>query len=221
LDIIDTGTGIPESAQEKIFEPFRQVNEGMARPFDGIGLGLTITRKFVHLLRGNIEVQSTVGEGSTFTVKFPLSKKPAAYETNQGPLLIKKTPLNGKKLHKILLVENDIPTVGLLQMFLKDKYDIDYATDGDAAVKLAGQYMYDAVLMDIALGFGINGIEAAKKILEIPGYSEIPMIAVTAFAMAGDKEYLLSQCFTHYLAKPFDKTAINTFLNRILKKRAS
>ncbi|MGE5796794.1 MAG: ATP-binding protein [Ignavibacteria bacterium] len=217
LDVIDTGTGIPESAQEKIFEPFRQANEGLARPFDGIGLGLTITRKFVHLLKGKIEVQSTVGEGSTFTVKFPLSSKFQGNNNNHEAAIIKQLPVNGKKkIHKLLLVENDIPTIGMIQMFLKDRYDLDYATDGDTAIKLAGSNKYEAVLMDIALGFGINGIQAAKKIISLPGYSEIPMIAVTAYAMAGDKEYLLSQCFTHYLAKPFDKTSINKFLNRIL-----
>ncbi|HVO72404.1 MAG TPA: hybrid sensor histidine kinase/response regulator, partial [Ignavibacteriaceae bacterium] len=217
LDVSDTGTGIPKGAQDKIFEPFRQANEGLSRPFDGVGLGLTITKKFVQLLKGKIEVQSSVGKGSTFTVKFPLSQKTPSLINNQAALLLKQLPENGRKnLRKILLVENDIPTVGMIQMFLKDKFDIDYATDGDTAVKLAACNKYEAVLMDIALGFGINGIEAAKQIISLPGYSGIPMVAVTAYALAGDKEYLLSQCFTHYLAKPFDKSSISRLLNRIL-----
>ncbi len=218
LDIIDTGIGIPESASEKIFEPFRQANEGLSRPFDGVGLGLTITRKFVALLRGKIEVQSCYGEGTTFTVKFPLVSK-ILVPGNGFDKALKNTLLTAedrKKVSKILLVENDIPTVGMIRMFLKDNYDVDHAVDGSTAIKMAVSNKYEAVLMDIALGLGINGIEAAKKIISLPGYSEIPMIAVTAYAMAGDKEYILSHCFTHYLAKPFDKTALNALLKKVL-----
>ncbi|MFZ0453180.1 MAG: PAS domain S-box protein [Ignavibacteriaceae bacterium] len=213
IEIEDTGIGIQSEDIEVIFEPFRQLSEGNARSFEGTGLGLTITKKFVELLGGNIFVQSRPGTGSKFTVKFP-SIAPAEYKNNVvEEKEIKMVERKGK--YSLLLVENDVPSIDIIKIYLQEGYTVDFALDGLTALQMVGKKKYDAVLMDIDLGFGMNGLEVTQKIKELKSYENVPIIAVTAYAMLGDREKFLSAGCTHYIAKPFDKIALIDLLEGI------
>jgi CheY-like chemotaxis protein len=119
-------------------------------------------------------------------------------------------------LPKLLLVEDDSRTRNVIQAALKKICQLDLAEDGETAIKLARINKYPVILMDIALGYGINGIETTKIIRKYPGYKNTPIVALTAFAMAGDKEIFLSQGMTHYFPKPFNIMDLRKFIIEIL-----
>ncbi|HZW39874.1 MAG TPA: PAS domain S-box protein [Ignavibacteriaceae bacterium] len=221
IKIIDTGIGIPDEAKEIIFEEFRQVSEGLNRQFEGTGLGLTITKKIVTLLKGKIEVNSELGKGSEFIVYLPYEENTASgktiVQTLVNPSLQNKSEAKNN-LPSVLLVENDSINRTVMNLFLNKICKIDLADNGEHSVALAKKNKYAAILMDINLGTGINGLEAAKEIKSIPGYEEVPIVAVTAYAMVGDKERFLANGCTHYISKPFDKETIVNLMSSIMIK---
>lgn len=121
-----------------------------------------------------------------------------------------------EKNSNILLVENDFYSQKVIELFLRKDYSIDYAEDGLTAVEKVKQKKYAAVLLDIELGHGINGIDVIKRIRRIPEYKDVPIIAVTANALIGDREKYLSQGFTHYIAKPFSRDELLSLLKNII-----
>jgi CheY-like chemotaxis protein len=121
-------------------------------------------------------------------------------------------------LPKILLVEDDRLTRKLIKAGLKKVCEVDFAEDGETAIKLARKTIYPIILMDIALGYGLDGIETTKIIRKIPEYKKIPIVAVTAFAMVGDKEIFLSQGMTHYFPKPVKILDLKILIIELLKE---
>jgi len=219
VKIIDTGIGIPEEVHEKVFEPFRQVSEGLSRHYEGTGLGLTVTKKFVELMSGSISLQSRVGLGSTFTVTFPDSgRRRKLTPDNQGAVATKSKSFELSFKPNILLVEDDKVNADIIRAYLNPFTNIEHVMDGADAIKSAKIKQYDAILMDINLK-GIDGIEAMSRIKELGDhYKKIPMIAITAYAMLGDREKFLSIGFTHYVSKPFTRDQLLDLLDNIFKK---
>ncbi|BDQ03315.1 MAG: hypothetical protein KatS3mg037_1890 [Ignavibacterium sp.] len=219
IRVKDTGIGIPKDKLDIIFEEFRQASEGLARNFEGTGLGLSITKKFVQLLGGKIFVESQVGLGSTFTVVLPYSPSTkSASETKTTDersirdQILGRTPKERKSL---LIVENDRINAAVIEAYVKKDYDVEVVGRGEDAVKKASEKQYDAILMDINLGSGINGVEATQQIRKIKGYEKTPIVAVTAFALKGDKEEFLAKGCSHYISKPFTQPQIIALLNEI------
>lgn len=219
IRIKDTGIGIPKDKLDVIFEEFRQASEGLARNFEGTGLGLSITKKFVQLLGGKIFVESQVGIGSVFTVVLPYN--PSSNQLGEikhkderviREQILSRTPKERKSL---LIVENDRINAAVIEAYVKKDYNVEVVGRGEDAVKKASEKQYDAILMDINLGSGINGIEATQQIRKIKGYETTPIVAVTAFALKGDKEEFLSKGCTHYISKPFTQPQIISLLNEI------
>jgi PAS domain S-box-containing protein len=210
LRIIDTGVGVAEEDRRVIFEEFRQASEGMGRTYEGAGLGLTLASKIVELMRGRIELTSELGEGSTFAVVLP------AKRAERSPRPVESAPReraaeNGKRL---LLVEDNEMNVELAEIYLKDRFEVHATTTAEDAVKMASTRRYDAVLMDINLGAGADGVEAMKRIREIEGYESAPIVAVTGYAMPADEERFLEDGFTAYLAKPFKQRGLLRVIER-------
>jgi len=221
IKIKDSGIGIQESRQKIIFEEFRQASEGVNRQYEGSGLGLTITKRFTELQGGRIYLESKVGKGSTFILQFPECR--IEDEHIKSPLHQKKniTGFNNEynikvKLPDVLLVDDDQLTIDSAQMALKDVCKIEHAVNGHEALDKTNGKVFDAVLMDINLGAGLNGLEATREIRKNPSYSEIPIVALTAYALDGDKERFLQGGCTHYLSKPFDKESLINLMNIIL-----
>lgn len=215
VDIIDTGIGIRKESQEVIFEEFRQESEGMSRRFEGTGLGLTLSKKMIEQLHGKIMLESTEGVGSKFTVVIPITASGKPDKTEEkvvSPLLPNTTSSKNKK---ILVVEDNEVNLELFKLFLMDVHLAECARNGIDALKQLEKDKFDLILMDINLGVGLNGIDVAKEILSKYGSSAPPMIAVTGYAMGGDKDTLLSVGFSGYLSKPFGREALLNEIDRI------
>jgi PAS domain S-box-containing protein len=205
--VSDSGIGIASEYQKIIFEPFRQVSEGLSRNFTGSGLGLTLTKKFVELLNGTISVSSKEGFGSTFIVTFPFSQGKSKMDTGKSE---QESPekINGNQKRTILLVEDDVVNAQIVCAYLNPYFNIDHVLDGQTGIDYCRNKNYDAVLMDIALK-GISGTVAMKEIKKLStNYLSIPIIAITAYAMLGDRESFLAEGFSHYISKPFTRSQL-------------
>ena len=223
IKVMDTGIGIAEEDHEMIWEEFRQASEGMGRSFEGTGLGLTITKRFVEKLYGSIAVESKLGQGSTFTVMLPRfaftahdSYGEPAQESAMETTLISRVPSG--KTAEILYVEDDVIAVDLVKRFLSDMCTIDYVMTSDDALNAVQQKKYDAILMDINLGKGRDGLDTTRLIKQFDTYKNVPIVAITAFAMLGDKEEFLAAGCSHYISKPFDKIELVSLMEKVLIK---
>ncbi len=121
-------------------------------------------------------------------------------------------------LPKVLVVEDDLLSIEVIKIVLKDICELDFAENGFKAIDFAKGIKYALILMDVGLGYGINGMEATQEIRKIDGYSNTPVVALTAYAMAGDKEKFLSQGMTHYLSKPYEVKDLQNLVKSILKE---
>ena len=212
LKVIDTGIGISLENQQIIFEEFRQASEGLGRNYEGTGLGLAITKKSVELMGGTIEVESQLEKGSTFIVKLPLANN---FNIGNNNIHSSGTK-NSSSKQKILFVENDQFSQDFVKLSLKNLFDVDIAESGEEALKKIKEYSYNIILMDIGLGKGMDGIMATKEIRKVNPYQNIPIIAVTAFAMKGDKEKILSEGLNDYISKPFTRKEIIDLISKNL-----
>ncbi|MGQ9798713.1 MAG: hybrid sensor histidine kinase/response regulator, partial [Ignavibacterium sp.] len=173
IKIKDTGIGIPPESISKIFEEFRQGSEGLDRKFDGTGLGLTLTKKFVEVLDGKIQVECEVDKGSIFTISFPITEteKLQLNSGNQSNFDISnKANINFKVKPNILLVENDDASIELTQLFLKDVCELDVVANSEQAIESTKTKNYNVILMDINLGRGLSGLDVTQKIRSQSGY---------------------------------------------------
>ena len=196
----DTGIGIPPSAQDHLFQPFSQSDASMARRFGGTGLGLSICKNLVEMMGGRIWVESQVGKGSTFyfTVRLPLAKElPADFDAPVAVSAAACTQL------RILLVEDNPANQKLATYILQDRgHLVEVAGDGLEALCLTEQNNYDVILMDVQMP-GMNGLEATAAIRKREnGGSRVPIIAMTAHAMKGDRDRCLAAGMDGYLSKP-------------------
>ena len=215
LKIQDTGIGIPADKRELIWDEFRQVSEGISRSFEGAGLGLSITRKFVGKMGCEIFLEkSEVDVGSIFTVLFPVDEK-IFQRAKMKEYVRENASVYCSNLPKLLYVDDDQMSLDIVKAFTTGKYNVEFAHTGKEGIEKAENNIYDAILMDINLGTEMNGIEATKIIHEIPGYKEIPIVAITAFAMVGDKEEFYANGCTFYLSKPFEKNELLNLLKEV------
>lgn len=219
IKVKDTGIGIPENKQDIVFEPFRQVSEGYDRFYEGVGLGLTITKKYTELMGGKISLESQVGKGSTFIIKFPETKpsieKEEKINNTEKQEKIKKGNIKFFPDKKVLLVEDDEENIITIKYILKDICNIDIAFSGYEALSLIKKENYDLILMDIGLK-ELDGIQTTKIIRQLEKYKNIPIVALTAFAMIGDKERFLEAGCSHYISKPFAPKDLIELVSRLL-----
>lgn len=218
LKVQDTGVGIPKSKQEMIWQEFRQVSEGMNRSFEGTGLGLTITKKYLEILNGTVLLESELGKGSTFTIIIPIQKTKTQQIEKKVPILmntkINETVPQSRK-PKILYVEDDAIALSYVEKVLRTFYEIDTAFNANIALELVNKNKYEAMLLDINLGKGIDGVELMQLIRKNSDYEKLPIVAVTAYAAESDRLEFLSKGFTHYLSKPFTSVDLRGVLSKI------
>lgn len=221
VSVKDTGIGISQENIEIIFEEFRQISEGLNRTFEGSGLGLALVKKMINLIGGRIEVKSVQGAGSEFIVHFPAVKTQSDvdFETS-STFVTEESSICETELPSILLVEDNEINTAVVVNFLNKYCAIDQAETGEIAVQLAEANKYELILMDINLGSGIDGVEAARQIRNLNGYENIPIVAVTGYAMASDKKKILSQGFDYHIAKPFTKDELIELTSRIIPSAA-
>jgi PAS domain S-box-containing protein len=213
IHVEDTGIGISKENQALIFEEFRQVSEGYGRAYEGSGLGLSVSRKFALALGGEITLHSTGGSGSCFTLLLP--RRDRQSDNAVQPSELSAFAVDGRSF-SILLVEDDAASRQYIHSILSPLLDIQCAGSADEAIELASSKRYDAILMDINLGSGKSGLDAARHIRHMEAYRHIPIAAVTAHAMPEHRDDFLSDACTHFLAKPFTRTSLLQLLNEML-----
>jgi PAS domain S-box-containing protein len=217
IQVTDTGIGIEKESLELIFHEFRQESEGFKRKFEGAGLGLSISKKFVEIMNGTISVESIPGEGSVFTLKFYNQSGKAKLKDINAAVINPKGELTNWHKNKILLVDDDENMWEIVKLILKKICVVDIAVNAERALQLVNKNSYDIILMDIVLGFGMNGIELTKEIRKIKGNESLPIIAVTAYAMPEDKTRFIEEGFTDYVSKPFDLNQFRRFIIEMLE----
>lgn len=227
ISVKDSGIGISPEDLEIVFERFRQSSEGIRRNYEGTGIGLSIARKFIELLGGEISVTSRVGVGSEFTVSLPVVSSsgfangrtafinPVVYY-RESPQKENNWNVFKEKNKKILLVEdNDIDCLYMGKL-LADFFELTTVKDSLKAHQFYNNNKYDLIMLDIQFKTGINGIDVLKGIKNSELNKNTPLIASTAFAMAGDKENLLEEGFNDYIQKPFDKNRLFQIMKKYL-----
>jgi CheY-like chemotaxis protein/nitrogen-specific signal transduction histidine kinase len=224
IEVTDTGIGISKDNQQVIFDAFRQVSEGWNRSFEGTGLGLTICKKYVNLLGGELALLSEIDKGSQFTLNFPvevLKKTEQEVKPNNLPDSISLSPSASAtapvNLPQVLLVDDDTMCNLLVSKMLQDIVNLDYATTGTEGLEFIENTNYAAVLLDINLKTGLSGLDVLARIKENDKHKDIPIIALTAYAMLDDKENLLAQGFTDYISKPFTINILTSTIQKWIK----
>lgn len=221
IEIEDSGIGIEQEDLRLIFEPFRQTSEGYSRVYEGTGLGLTITKKFVEILGGEIKVKSTKGKGSVFIVELPDHQQGIIAEDISEKIIDRsKLTSDQQKSVKILIVEDEVINAEVIIKLLSEQYITDWVRYGKEALEKAIDNSYDVILMDIGLRGEMDGLETTSEIKKIEKYKNTPIIAVTAYAMVGDKENFLENGCTHYLSKPFNRNELLNVISEALSSVA-
>ncbi len=196
----DTGTGIDAAFLPHVFDAFKQEAQA-GRTSEGVGLGLALTKRLVEIMNGAIDVESRKGEGSRFTVTFPLAVSEEGAHTLENPYTQSDRPASGRAT--ILLVEDNPDTRFLLEHILEEYYDVSASGAPEEALQEAAARRIDLVLMDINLSSDRTGLDVMHALRQIPGHEHTPVIALTAYALPGDRERFIRDGFNDYLPKPF------------------
>jgi PAS domain S-box-containing protein len=202
IRVVDTGVGIPAHMLSGVFEPFRQVEGSHTRSYEGAGLGLAIVQRLVELMHGEISVQSEPGEGTDILVSLPLR---AASEYCSHREVARSQAVEAGPGLRILLAEDEaINQLAMRILLEKAGHRVAIAQNGQEVLDLLREQEFDCVLMDVQMPV-MSGIEATRSIRTLPELADkkdIPIIALTAHAMSGDRESFLRAGMDDYLSKP-------------------
>ncbi len=214
FDVTDTGIGLTEEQAGKLFQAFSQADASTTRKYGGTGLGLAISKRLAELMGGTIGVASVYGQGSTFWFTARLGKgsmePAAAQEASSEP----STTLEAVRGAHVLVVEdsktNQIVARGMLKEY---GVVIDIADNGRIGVEKVRAGNYDLVLMDMQMP-EMDGLAATRAIRADPRFAQLPIVAMTANAMANERDQCLAAGMNDHLAKPIKATALAAVLTR-------
>jgi signal transduction histidine kinase/DNA-binding NarL/FixJ family response regulator len=214
VEVADTGIGIPSTVIGNLFTKFTQADQSIARRFGGTGLGLAISKQLVEAMGGKIGVESHVGTGSRFWFTLPLPVATTA-SSDTAPLPPLPAPAKSGRGKRILLAEDVlINQIIAIEMLKTAGYEVDVADNGIEAVDAVEHQPYDLILMDVHMP-SMDGLGATRKIRELgPPRGEIPIVALTADAVAGVREQYLAAGMDDFLSKPFNRTELLAVVER-------
>ncbi len=208
INVCDTGIGIKQGFISKVFDEFSQENDDLEGASQGSGLGLAITKRLVNALDGSIKVRSRPGEGTMFTVNLKHSERDASdtQKSREDAMtgcerLRQKVAEIDPELH-VLVVEDNETIRLLVRQQLEDVCNVTVCASGESALLEADKHDFDVIFMDIGLP-GISGGDAVRVLRANPRYETSPIIALSGYAMPGDREQILETGFSHYVEKPF------------------
>jgi two-component system, sensor histidine kinase len=224
FDVIDTGIGIMEDQLAKIFDPFVQADSSVTRRFGGTGLGLAITRKIARGLGGDLTAVSEIGEGSTFTFRFDtgdISGVPLVTPMDARKMTVRverpKVAKVSKEL-KVLLVEDGDTNRKLIKLLLERAgAKVETAENGAVGVEVALKQRFDVILMDMQMPV-MDGYTASRRLRDAG--QTLPIIALTAHTMSGDREKCLEAGCTDYLTKPINAEQMFATIERSMHEAA-
>ena len=223
VDVHDTGIGIEAEDMERVFDAFAQVDERMSREYGGGGLGLSISSELVELMGGRLTASSENGKGSTFSFSIPLESSesgtgPVESDDAAPPATVlgeDSRSLRGRR-HILLAEDNPVNKQVTLAMLRGLGYHTDVASNGREALELVRRHRYDLVLMDCQMP-EMDGYQATAQMRTIPGTSSIPIVALTAHALAGDRQDCLAAGMNDYLSKPIVSADLEAVLSRWIR----
>ena len=220
FEVEDSGIGIQASQMPHLFEAFEQGDASTTRRFGGTGLGLAICKRLAELMHGRIGAQSQPGQGSLFWFELPFGRAQAAPDPAPLPLA-SSTTLPGEPLARarVLLVEdNPINQEVACELLQSLGMAVDLADNGEVAVQQATRHPYDLVLMDVQMPV-MDGLRATAALRRLPGYAQVPIIAMTANAFDDDRTQCLAAGMDDYLAKPVEPRTLQLCLSTWLRAR--
>jgi PAS domain S-box-containing protein len=216
----DTGVGIPDTRLESILEPFVQGEGSYVRSHQGAGLGLSIVARLLKLLGGGMAVDSESGQGTSIYVSIPF--KLPLMRTEKPAQKIPRAPDQDHPELRILLTEDDAVTgIIVARMLEKAGHHVRVAVDGSEALRALEEDSFDLIFMDIQMPV-MDGVEATRAIRfqdRFEAVREIPIIAMTAYAMSGDKEKFLAAGMDDYVAKPVDREELMRAVAEVMARR--
>jgi CheY-like chemotaxis protein len=224
----DSGIGISTEGQARLFRAFSQADGSTSRRFGGTGLGLVISKQLIELMGGEIEIESRVGAGSTFRFTVPCTTgeiQAPSEKREERPMVDAAEGRKAGAVRRVLLVEDNLVNQEVARAMLENLgFEVDAAADGRAAIEAAFKRQYDVVLMDCQMpemdGFqataAIRAHELDPKASQSALPRRMPIIALTANAMKGDRERCLAAGMDDYLTKPFRTEQLDEVLRRWL-----
>ncbi len=215
----DSGVGMNAETVAKLFQPFSQADSSTTRQYGGTGLGLTIVKHLVDLMGGTVEIESSPGAGSEFRVELPFEPGRAPAEAVR-PEIPTTRPVTGAPLRVLLVEDNEINQDVARAMLRKAGHRVELAGDGAEAVRKCTQGHFDCVLMDCQMPV-MDGFEATRSIRAREAGNNAArtyIVALTANAMAGDRERCLAAGMDDFLAKPFDSASLLATVARSTKR---
>jgi signal transduction histidine kinase/CheY-like chemotaxis protein len=218
LEVKDTGIGIAREKLPLIFEKFTQADQSISRRFGGTGLGLTITRKLVELHGGTIGVSSELGQGTTFQITLPylVRKEEPAAPLNVRMMMPQDYGDAPTGMRRILVVEDNVVNQKVVTAVLERRgFSVVVAPDGTDAVNLIEKERFNLVLMDIQMPV-MDGLEATRIIRRSERFRHLPIIAMTAHAMNGDRERCMAAGMNGYVSKPVQPALLAATIERYL-----
>jgi CheY-like chemotaxis protein len=214
FSVRDTGIGIPSEKLPLLFQPFSQLDSGLTRRYEGTGLGLAISRRLVEAMGGTLSVESEPGRGSTFHLRVPLELAPAGDQTPGEDAPLPTAPIRPLR---ILLAE-DNPVNQRLAVVLLEKrgHLVTVVVNGRQAVAAVERQTFDVVLMDVQMP-EMDGLEATRLIRQRESETgrRVPIVAMTASALKGDRERCLEAGMDEHIAKPIRTSELFAVLARI------
>ncbi|WP_178106596.1 ATP-binding protein [Pseudomonas yangonensis] len=211
----DSGIGIDAERLEHMFDAFQQADTSISRRYGGTGLGLPIARTLAERMGGTLRAESQLGAGSVFTLEIPLPFRPYSEQAQNSD----SPALGGGDGQPVLLVEDNPVNQTVIEAMLRSLgYQVSLVGDGQQAVHSCSQQDYAAILMDCRLPL-MDGYEATRQIRQLERGRQVPIIALTANALQGDREACLQAGMNDYLAKPFKRADLQRILLRWLPAR--
>lgn len=206
LAVRDTGMGIQESDKERIFDAFRQANNTTARPFEGTGLGLTISRQLIQRMGGDLELESTPGKGSTFSFELSLPEVTSrvwSEHVPERPFILRPKSRSTTEKRRVLLAEDNAVNARLTRMQLEELgFECLHVTDGQQAIDALPTGNFDMVLMDLHMP-GCDGFEATRRIRdEDQKGCDVPIVALTADLSVDSRSRAFEAGVDDYVTKP-------------------
>uniref|UniRef100_UPI00387EE07D PAS domain-containing hybrid sensor histidine kinase/response regulator n=1 Tax=Pseudanabaena galeata TaxID=1112103 RepID=UPI00387EE07D len=222
FQIVDTGIGIAPDDLQRLFQPFVQVDSALNRQYEGTGLGLALVKQIVELHGGQVTAESEVGKGSCFTFVLPyIPSQPSISKseptsTDLQDSLSQDVQTENAIAPLILLAEDNEANIQTFTSYLNAiNYRVIVAKNGEEAVAMAKANSPDIILMDIQMPI-MDGLEAISQIRSDTKFASVPIIALTALAMEGDRERCLAAGANEYLSKPIKLKQLATVIQQLL-----
>ncbi len=215
ITVSDTGVGIAPEYLPHIFDIFSQENQTRSRPFEGIGLGLTLVKRYAELNDGSVQARSVKGEGSAFTLMFPLAKDPVSVPMALAPAssMLEEAENGSDRRKTLLVVEDDTDSRMFMQKLLGGEYNVITASSSNEVEAALREKRVDLIVMDLTVGGKHDGLELTRRIRSARAKKDLPIIALTAHVLQHKEQNTLDAGANAYVQKPFENAELKSLIS--------